>query len=44
LPFADADRAVTAAGAPLQLRRAANSSGALVSERFDLVRAGIALR
>jgi alanine racemase len=43
--FAEADRAVTAAGAPLRMRHAANSSGALVfpEARFDLVRCGIAL-
>ena len=36
---------VTAAGAPLRVRHAANSSGALVfpEARFDLVRCGIAL-
>lgn len=43
--FADADRAVTAAGAPIRLRHAANSSGALwfPEARGDLVRVGIAL-
>src|SRR6185436_12357524 len=43
--FAEADRAVTAAGAPLRVRHAANSSGALMfpQARFDLVRPGIAL-
>jgi alanine racemase len=43
--FADADRAVISAGAPIQVRHAANSSGALLfpASRFDLVRAGIAL-
>ncbi len=43
--FADADRAVTATGAAIQIRHAANSSGALMfpEARFDLVRTGIAL-
>jgi alanine racemase len=43
--FAEAERAVVAAGAPLRVRHAANSSGALVfpDARFDLVRCGIAL-
>jgi len=43
--FAIADRAVVAAGAPLRLRHAANSAGALLfpEARFDLVRAGIAI-
>lgn len=43
--FAEADRIVTAAGAPLKVRHAANSSGALLfpEARFDLVRAGIAI-
>ncbi len=43
--FAEADRVVTAAGAPLRVRHAANSSGALLfpAARFDLVRTGIAL-
>ncbi|HEX5062053.1 MAG TPA: alanine racemase [Kofleriaceae bacterium] len=43
--FAEVDRAVTAAGAPIQVRHAANSSGALVfpQARFDFVRCGIAL-
>lgn len=43
--FAEADRMVTAAGAPLKVRHAANSSGALAfpEARFDLVRCGIAL-
>ncbi|MBA2542019.1 MAG: alanine racemase [Deltaproteobacteria bacterium] len=43
--FADADRAVTAAGAAVEIRHVANSSGALMfpEARFDLVRAGIAL-
>lgn len=43
--FAEVDRAVTAAGAPIQLRHAANSSAALLfaDARFDLVRAGIAI-
>jgi len=43
--FADADRVVTAAGAPLRVRHAANSSGALLfpEARFDLVRTGIAI-
>lgn len=43
--FAEADAAVTAAGAPITIRHAANSSGALLfpEARFDLVRTGIAL-
>jgi alanine racemase len=43
--FAEADRVVTAAGAPVRIRHAANSSGALLfpEARFDLVRTGIAL-
>lgn len=43
--FAEVDRAVTAAGAPLRVRHAANSSGALVfpQARFDFVRCGIAI-
>jgi alanine racemase len=43
--FSEADRALTAAGAPLRFRHAANSSGALVfpEARFDVVRCGIAL-
>ena len=43
--FAAADRAVTAAGAPLQVRHAANSSGTLVfpEARYDFVRVGLAL-
>lgn len=43
--FAEADKAVTAVGAPLRLRHAANSSGALAfhEARLDLVRCGIAL-
>jgi alanine racemase len=43
--FAEAERAVVAAGAPLRVRHAANSSGALMfpEARFDLVRCGIAL-
>jgi alanine racemase len=43
--FAVVDRAVTATGAPIRLRHAANSSGALwfPEARFDLVRTGIAL-
>jgi alanine racemase len=43
--FAEADRIVTAAGAPLRVRHTANSSGALVfpEARFDLVRTGIAI-
>jgi len=43
--FAEVDRIVTATGAPLRVRHAANSSGALMfpEARFDLVRAGIAL-
>jgi alanine racemase len=43
--FAEADRAVTATGAPVRVRHAANSSGALLfpDARFDLVRIGIAL-
>jgi alanine racemase len=43
--FADAERAAITAGAPLVLRHAANSAGALLfpEARFDLVRSGIAL-
>ncbi|HEU0037058.1 MAG TPA: alanine racemase [Kofleriaceae bacterium] len=43
--FAEADRAVVAAGAPIRVRHAANSSGALLfpEARFDLVRTGIAI-
>ena len=43
--FAEADRAVVAAGAPVRIRHAANSSGALLfpEARFDLVRTGIAI-
>ena len=43
--FADVDRAVTATGAPLRVRHAANSSAALMfaEARFDFVRTGIAL-
>lgn len=43
--FGEADRAVTAAGAPIRVRHAANSSGAwwFPEARFDLVRTGIAL-
>jgi alanine racemase len=43
--FRDVDRAVTAAGAPLAVRHAANSSGALwfPEARLDLVRTGIAI-
>ena len=43
--FAEADRAVAAAGAPLRVRHAANSSGAMLfpEARFDLVRVGIAI-
>jgi alanine racemase len=43
--FGDVDRAVTAAGAPLRVRHAANSSGALLfpEARLDLVRTGIAI-
>jgi alanine racemase len=43
--FAEADRAVTAAGAALRVRHAANSSAALLfpEARFDLVRTGIAI-
>lgn len=43
--FADADRAVAATGAPVRVRHAANSSGALLfpEARFDFVRAGIAI-
>ncbi len=43
--FAVADAAVTATGAPIRIRHAANSSGALLfpEARFDLVRTGIAL-
>jgi alanine racemase len=39
------DRAVTATGAPVRMRHAANSSGALMfpEARFDLVRTGIAV-
>ncbi len=45
LRFAAADRAVTAAGAPVRVRHAANSSGALLfpESRYDLVRVGLAL-
>ncbi len=43
--FAEVDRAVVAAGAPLRVRHAANSSAALLfpAARFDLVRTGIAI-
>lgn len=43
--FHAVDRAVTAAGAPLRVRHAANSSGALLfsEARLDLVRTGIAI-
>ncbi|HEX3766138.1 MAG TPA: alanine racemase [Kofleriaceae bacterium] len=43
--FVEVDRAVTAAGAPLRVRHAANSSGALLfpEARLDLVRTGIAI-
>src|ERR1041384_2842217 len=43
--FRDVDRAVSAAGAPLRVRHAANSSGALwfPEARLDLVRTGIAI-
>lgn len=43
--FAEADRIVVAAGAPVRVRHAANSSGALLfpEARFDLVRTGIAI-
>ena len=43
--FAEADRAVVAAGAPVRVRHAANSSAALLfpEARFDLVRTGIAI-
>jgi alanine racemase len=43
--FGDVDRAVTAAGAPLRVRHAANSSGALLfpEARLGLVRTGIAI-
>ncbi|HWO21338.1 MAG TPA: alanine racemase [Kofleriaceae bacterium] len=43
--FAEAERAVIAAGAPLRVRHAANSSAALLfpDARFDLVRTGIAI-
>jgi alanine racemase len=43
--FREVDRAVSAAGAPLRVRHAANSSGALwfPEARLDLVRTGIAI-
>lgn len=43
--FAEADRVVSATGAPLRIRHAANSSGGLLfpEARFDLVRTGIAI-
>jgi alanine racemase len=43
--FGEAERVVTAAGAPLRVRHAANSSGALwfPEARLDLVRTGIAI-
>lgn len=43
--FAEVDRAVVAAGAPLRVRHAANSAGTLLfpEARMDLVRVGIAI-
>jgi alanine racemase len=43
--FAEADRIVTASGAAIKVRHAANSSGALMfpEARFDIVRTGIAI-
>ncbi|MEP6862211.1 MAG: alanine racemase [Deltaproteobacteria bacterium] len=43
--FAEAERAVKAAGAPLHVRHAANSAAALLfpESRFDFVRTGIAI-
>ncbi len=43
--FAEADAAVSATGAPIKIRHAANSSGALLfpEARFDVARTGIAL-
>jgi alanine racemase len=43
--FGEVDRAVTAVGAPLRVRHASNSSGALLfpEARLDLVRTGIAI-
>lgn len=43
--FAEADRIVTASGANIKVRHAANSSGALMfpEARFDIVRTGIAI-
>jgi alanine racemase len=43
--FAEADRAIVAAGAPVRVRHAANSAGTLMfpEARFDLVRCGIAI-
>jgi len=43
--FSEADRAVTATGAPVYVRHVANSSGALMfpEARFDRVRCGIAI-
>jgi alanine racemase len=43
--FADVDRAVVAAGAPVRVRHTANSAGTLMfpEARFDLVRCGIAI-
>ncbi|MBV8757816.1 MAG: alanine racemase [Deltaproteobacteria bacterium] len=43
--FADVDRAVVAAGAPVRVRHAANSAGTLLfpEARMDLVRTGIAI-
>lgn len=43
--FAEVDRAVVRAGAPIRVRHAANSSAALLfpEARFDLVRTGIAI-
>jgi alanine racemase len=43
--FAEADRAVVAAGAPVAVRHAANSSGTMLfpEARFDMVRVGLAI-
>jgi alanine racemase len=43
--FADAERVARGAGAPIRVKHAANSSGALLFDqaRFDMVRAGIAI-
>jgi alanine racemase len=43
--FADAERVARAAGAPIRVKHAANSSGALLfaAARFDMVRTGIAI-